>query len=143
MGIAELGIYPAVDPLDSTTRMLDPSIVGQRHYDIARNTQKILQDYKSLQDIIAILGMDELSEEDKLTVARARKIQRFLSQPFQVAEVFTGHAGKLVTMEQTISGFTEILSGKYDHLPEVAFYMVGDISEVVTKAERLAAEAAA
>merc|ERR1711963_103944 len=141
--IAELGIYPAVDPLDSTSRMLDASIVGQRHYDIARSTQKILQDYKSLQDIIAILGMDELSEEDELTVARARKIQRFLSQPFQVAGVFTGHAGKLVTMEQTISGFTEILSGKYDHLPEVAFYMVGDISEVVTKAERLAAEAAA
>merc|ERR1712177_176733 len=135
---AELGIYPAVDPLDSTSRMLDPSIVGQRHYDVARSTQKILQDYKSLQDIIAILGMDELSEEDKLTVARARKIQRFLSQPFQVAEVFTGHAGKLVTMEQTITGFKEILSGKYDHLPEVAFYMVGHIDEVVEKAERLA-----
>merc|ERR1711982_267773 len=141
MGIAELGIYPAVDPLDSTSRIMDASIVGQRHYDIARGVQKLLQDYKSLQDIIAILGMDELSEEDKLTVARARKIQRFLSQPFQVAEVFTGHAGKLVTMEQTISGFTEILAGKYDHLPEVAFYMVGDISEVVAKAERLAAEA--
>merc|ERR1719263_1002588 len=139
--ISELGIYPAVDPLDSTSRMLDPSIVGQRHYDVARSTQKILQDYKSLQDIIAILGMDELSEEDKLTVARARKIQKFLSQPFQVAEVFTGHAGKLVTMEQTISGFTEILSGKYDHLPEVAFYMVGDISEVAEKAERLTKEA--
>merc|ERR1711868_97806 len=139
--IAELGIYPAVDPLDSTSRILDPNVVGQVHYDTARAVQKILQNYKSLQDIIAILGMDELSEEDKLTVARARKIQRFLSQPFQVAEVFTGHAGKLVTMEQTISGFTEILSGKYDHLPEVAFYMVGDISEVVTKAERLAAEA--
>merc|ERR1711896_103417 len=131
--IAELGIYPAVDSLDSNSRMLDPSIVGQRHYDVARGVQKILQDYKSLQDIIAILGMDELSEEDKLTVARARKIQRFLSQPFQVAEVFTGHAGKLVTVEQTIAGFTEILSGKYDHLPEVAFYMVGDISEVVTR----------
>jgi len=141
--IAELGIYPAVDPLDSTSRIMDPNIIGEEHYKIARGVQKILQDYKSLQDIIAILGMDELSEEDKLTVARARKIQRFLSQPFQVAEVFTGHAGKLVTMEQTISGFTEILSGKYDHLPEVAFYMVGDISEVVTKAERLAAEAAA
>jgi len=141
--IAELGIYPAVDPLDSTSRIMDPNIIGDEHYKIARGVQKILQDYKSLQDIIAILGMDELSEEDKLTVARARKIQRFLSQPFQVAEVFTGHAGKLVTMEQTISGFTEILSGKYDHLPEVAFYMVGDISEVVTKAERLAAEAAA
>merc|ERR1711860_391621 len=141
--IAELGIYPAVDPLDSTSRIMDPNIIGEEHYKIARGVQKILQDYKSLQDIIAILGMDELSEEDKLTVARARKIQRFLSQPFQVAEVFTGHAGKLVTMEQTISGFTEILAGKYDHLPEVAFYMVGDISEVVTKAERLAAEAAA
>merc|ERR1712139_380430 len=142
-GIAELGIYPAVDPLDSTSRILDPNVVGMDHYNTARNVQKILQDYKSLQDIIAILGMDELSEEDKLTVSRARKVQRFLSQPFHVAEVFTGHAGKLVTMEQTISGFTEILSGKYDHLPEVAFYMVGDISEVVTKAERLAAEAAA
>merc|ERR1712173_134510 len=141
--VSERGIYPAVDPLDSTSRIMDPNIIGPEHYDIARNIQKILQDYKSLQDIIAILGMDELSEEDKLTVSRARKIQRFLSQPFQVAEVFTGHAGKLVTMEQTIAGFTEILSGKYDHLPEVAFYMVGDISEVVTKAERLAAEAAA
>merc|ERR1711860_120129 len=141
--ISELGIYPAVDPLDSTSRIMDANIIGNEHYAIARGIQKILQDYKSLQDIIAILGMDELSEEDKLTVARARKIQRFLSQPFQVAEVFTGHAGKLVTMEQTISGFTEILAGKYDHLPEVAFYMVGDISEVVTKAERLAAEAAA
>merc|ERR1711994_173131 len=138
--IAELGIYPAVDPLDSTSRIMDPNIIGAEHYKIARNIQKILQDYKSLQDIIAILGMDELSEEDKLTVARARKIQRFLSQPFQVAEVFTGHAGKLVTMEQTIEGFKEILTGKYDHLPEVAFYMVGDISEVVQKAERLAAE---
>merc|ERR1712223_1899757 len=141
-GVAELGIYPAVDPLDSTSRIMDPNIIGEEHYKIARNIQKILQDYKSLQDIIAILGIDELSEEDKLTVSRARKIQRFLSQPFQVAEVFTGHAGKLVTMEQTIEGFTEILSGKYDHLPEVAFYMVGDISEVEQKAERLAAEAA-
>merc|ERR1712088_156294 len=140
--IAELGIYPAVDPLDSTSRIMDPNIIGEEHYKVARNVQKILQDNKSLQDIIAILGMDELSEEDKLTVARARKIQRFLSQPFQVAEVFTGHAGKLVTLEQTIEGFTEILAGKYDHLPEVAFYMVGDISEVETKAERLAAEAA-
>merc|ERR1712136_419428 len=138
--ISELGIYPAVDPLDSTSRMLDPNIIGENHYNVARGVQKILQDYKSLQDIIAILGMDELSEEDKLTVARARKIQRFLSQPFQVAEVFTGHAGKLVTMGQTIEGFKEILTGKYDHLPEVAFYMVGDISEVVQKAERLAAE---
>jgi len=139
--IAELGIYPAVDPLDSTSRIMDPNVIGEEHYKIARGVQKILQDYKSLQDIIAILGMDELSEEDKLTVARARKIQRFLSQPFQVAEVFTGHAGKLVTMEQTISGFKEILDGKYDHLPEVAFYMVGDISEVTEKAERLAKEA--
>merc|ERR1712213_133094 len=138
--IAELGIYPAVDPLDSTSRIMDPNIIGKEHYEVARNIQKILQDYKSLQDIIAILGMDELSEEDKLTVSRARKIQRFLSQPFQVAEVFTGHAGKLVTMEQTIAGFKEILSGKYDHLPEVAFYMVGQIDEVTAKAERLAAE---
>merc|ERR1712045_652073 len=138
--IAELGIYPAVDPLDSTSRIMDPNVIGAEHYGVARDIQKILQDYKSLQDIIAILGMDELSEEDKLTVSRARKIQRFLSQPFQVAEVFTGHAGKLVTMEQTIEGFKEILTGKYDHLPEVAFYMVGDISEVVQKAERLAAE---
>merc|ERR1712076_55655 len=140
--IAELGIYPAVDPLDSTSRIMDPNIIGAEHYGIARGIQKILQDYKSLQDIIAILGMDELSEEDKLTVARARKIQRFLSQRFQVAEVFTGHAGKLVPLNETIEGFTEILAGKYDHLPEVAFYMVGDISEVETKAERLAAEAA-
>merc|ERR1712153_175840 len=139
--ISELGIYPAVDPLDSTSRIMDPNVIGEEHYKIARGVQKILQDYKSLQDIIAILGMDELSEEDKLTVARARKIQKFLSQPFQVAEVFTGHAGKLVTMEQTIAGFTEILSGKYDHLPEVAFYMVGDISEVAVKAERLTKEA--
>merc|ERR1711863_42339 len=136
----EMGIYPAVDPLDSTSRIMDPNIIGEEHYKIARGVQKILQDYKSLQDIIAILGMDELSEEDKLTVARARKIQRFLSQPFQVAEVFTGHTGKLVTMEQTISGFKEILSGKYDHLPEVAFYMVGHIDEVVEKADRLAKE---
>merc|ERR1712169_103183 len=128
--VAERGIYPAVDPLDSTSRIMDPNVIGAEHYDIARGVQKILQDYKSLQDIIAILGMDELSEEDKLTVARARKIQRFLSQPFQVAEVFTGHAGKLVTLEQTIEGFQEILAGKYDHLPEVAFYMVGDTSEV-------------
>merc|ERR1712141_405493 len=140
--IAELGIYPAVDPLDSTSRIMDPNIIGHEHYKVARGVQKILQDYKSLQDIIAILGMDELSEEDKLTVARARKIQRFLSQPFQVAEVFTNNPGKLVPIDQTISGFTEILAGEYDHLPEVAFYMVGDISEVVAKAERLAAEAA-
>merc|ERR1719228_2973466 len=140
--IAELGIYPAVDPLDSNSRILDPNIVGAEHYDVARGVQKILQDYKSLQDIIAILGMDELSEEDKLTVARARKIQRFLSQPFQVAEVFTNNPGKLVPIDQTISGFQEILDGKYDHLPEVAFYMVGNIDEVSAKAERLVAEAA-
>merc|ERR1712121_359177 len=136
--IAELGIYPAVDPLDSTSRILDPNVVGQNHYDTARAVQKILQNYKSLQDIIAILGMDELSEEDKLTVSRARKIQRFLSHPFQVAEVFTGLAGKLVPLKDTISGFNDILAGKYDHLPEVAFYMVGDITEVVAKAETLA-----
>lgn len=139
--IAELGIYPAVDPLDSTSRIMDPNIIGDEHYNIARGVQKILQDYKSLQDIIAILGMDELSEEDKLTVARARKIQRFLSQPFQVAEVFTGHPGKLVPLDETIKGFTKILVGDYDHLPEVAFYMVGPINEVVEKAERLAKEA--
>merc|ERR1711884_739988 len=140
-GIAELGIYPAVDPLDSNSRILDPNVVGDEHYQIARAVQKILQDHKSLQDIIAILGMDELSEEDKNTVARARKIQRFLSQPFQVAEIFTGHLGKLVSLENTIVGFKQILEGELDHLPEVAFYMVGDISEVVAKAERLAAEA--
>merc|ERR1711881_387287 len=138
--IAELGIYPSVDPLDSNSRILDPRVVGEAHYETAQSVQKTLQDYKNLADIIAILGMDELDEEDKLTVSRARKIQKFLSQPFEVAEVFTGHAGKLVTMEQTIEGFQEILTGKYDHLPEVAFYMVGDISEVVQKAERLAAE---
>uniref|UniRef100_A0AAY4E2P6 ATP synthase subunit beta n=1 Tax=Denticeps clupeoides TaxID=299321 RepID=A0AAY4E2P6_9TELE len=138
--IAELGIYPAVDPLDSTSRIMDPNIVGAEHYDVARGVQKILQDYKSLQDIIAILGMDELSEEDKLTVARARKIQRFLSQPFQVAEVFTGHLGKLVPLKETIQGFKSILGGEYDALPEQAFYMVGPIEEVVQKAEKLAAE---
>merc|ERR1711983_571202 len=141
--VAELGFYPAVDPLDSTSRIMDPNIIGEEHYKIARGVQKILQDYKSLQDIIAILGMDELSEEDKLTVARARKIQRFLSQPFQVAEVFTGHPGKLVPIAETISGFQEILAGKYDHLPEGAFYMVGNVDEVVAKAEKLLAEAAA
>ena len=140
--IAELGIYPAVDPLDSTSRMLDPRILGDEHYNIARGVQKVLQDYKNLQDIIAILGMDELSEEDKLTVARARKIQRFLSQPFQVAEVFTGSPGKYVSLEDTISGFKGILDGKYDDLPEMAFYMVGDIKEVVEKAERMAKEMA-
>jgi len=136
--IAELGIYPAVDPLDSTSRMMDPNIIGEVHYGAARGVQKILQDYKSLQDIIAILGMDELSEDDKLTVARARKIQRFLSQPFQVAEVFTGHAGKLVPIAETIKGFKMILNGELDHLPEAAFYMVGPIEEVVAKAEKLA-----
>nr|XP_023423474.1 ATP synthase subunit beta, mitochondrial [Cavia porcellus] len=138
--IAELGIYPAVDPLDSTSRIMDPNIVGSEHYDVARGVQKILQDYKSLQDIIAILGMDELSEEDKLTVSRARKIQRFLSQPFQVAEVFTGHMGKLVPLKETIKGFQQILAGDYDHLPEQAFYMVGPIEEAVAKADKLAEE---
>merc|ERR1711860_196207 len=134
--ISELGIYPAVDPLDSNSRILDKNIVGEEHYNIARGVQKILQDHRSLQDIIAILGMDELSEEDKLTVARARKIQRFLSQPFQVAEVFTGSEGKLVTMEESIKGFKKIMTGELDHLPEVAFYMVGPIEEAVAKAER-------
>merc|ERR1719494_560359 len=127
--------------LDANTRILDPNVVGVEHYAIARSVQKILQDNKSLQDIIAILGMDELSEEDKNTVARARKIQRFLSQPFQVAEIFTGHLGKLVSLTDTISGFRQILGGELDHLPEVAFYMVGDIKDVVEKAERLAEEA--
>ncbi len=138
--IAEIGIYPAVDPLDSTSRILDPRIVGDEHYRVARDVQRILQAYKSLQDIIAILGMDELSEEDKLTVARARKIQRFLSQPFFVAEVFTGSPGKLVDLESTIKGFDAICKGEYDHLPEAAFYMVGGIEEVVEKAEKLAQE---
>ncbi|KAG2423501.1 hypothetical protein HXX76_015249 [Chlamydomonas incerta] len=141
--IAELGIYPAVDPLDSTSRMLNPNIIGAEHYNIARGVQKVLQDYKNLQDIIAILGMDELSEEDKLTVARARKIQRFLSQPFQVAEVFTGTPGKYVDLKDTISAFTGILQGKYDDLPEMAFYMVGGIHEVVEKADKLAKDVAA
>ena len=135
--IAEIGIYPAVDPLDSTSRILDPRIVGEEHYRVARDVQKILQAYKSLQDIIAILGMDELSEEDKLTVARARKIQRFLSQPFFVAEVFTGSPGKLVDLDDTIKGFDAICKGEYDHLPEAAFYMVGGIEEVLEKAEKL------
>jgi F-type H+-transporting ATPase subunit beta len=138
--IAEMGIYPAVDPLDSTSRILDPRIVGDEHYFVAREIQKILQAYKSLQDIIAILGMDELSEEDKLTVARARKIQRFLSQPFHVAEVFTGSPGKLVSLKDTISGFKEIAEGKYDHLPENAFYMVGNIEEAITKGAKLLKE---
>merc|ERR1712110_86518 len=141
--VAELGFYPAVDPLESTSRIMDPNIIGYEHYDIARGVQKLLQDYKSLQDIIAILGMDELSEEDKLKVARARKIERFLSQPFQVAEVFTNNPGKLVPIDQTISGFKDILAGKFDHLPEGAFYMVGNIDEVSAKADRLLAEAAA
>jgi F-type H+-transporting ATPase subunit beta len=140
--IAEKGIYPAVDPLDSTSRMLSPAIVGEEHYGVARQVQSILQRYKSLQDIIAILGMDELSEEDKLTVARARKIERFLSQPFFVAEVFTGSPGKLVALEDTIKGFKDLCAGKYDHLPEAAFYMVGSMEEAVAKAQRLAAEAA-
>ena len=135
--IAEIGIYPAVDPLDSTSRILDPRIVGEEHYRVARDVQRILQAYKSLQDIIAILGMDELSEEDKLTVARARKIQRFLSQPFFVAEVFTGSPGKLVDLDSTIKGFDAICKGDYDHLPEAAFYMVGGIEEVQEKADKL------
>ena len=138
--IAEIGIYPAVDPLDSTSRILDPRIVGDEHYRVARDVQRILQAYKSLQDIIAILGMDELSEEDKLTVARARKIQRFLSQPFFVAEVFTGSPGKLVDLDATIKGFDAICKGDYDHLPEAAFYMVGGIEEVIEKAEKLSKE---
>ena len=140
--ISELGIYPAVDPLDSNSRILDPAIVGEEHYQVARDVQGILQKYKSLQDIIAILGMDELSEEDKLTVARARKIQRFLSQPFDVAKVFTGSDGVQVPLEKTIASFKAVVAGEYDHLPEAAFYMVGDIEEVKAKAERLAAEAA-
>jgi hypothetical protein len=135
--VAELGIYPAVDPLDSTSRMLDPRIVGLEHYQTARGVQKTLQDYKSLQDIIAILGMDELSEEDKQVVYRARKIQRFLSQPFFVAEVFTGHSGKFVSLKDCIASFKQILEGKWDHLPEPAFYMVGDILEVDAKAKDL------
>jgi F-type H+-transporting ATPase subunit beta len=141
--IAEIGIYPAVDPLDSTSRILDPRIVGDEHYRVAREVQKILQTYKSLQDIIAILGMDELSEEDKLSVARARKIQRFLSQPFFVAEVFTGSPGKLVDLDSTIKGFAAICKGDYDHLPEAAFYMVGTIEEAIEKAEKMQKEAAA
>ncbi|QXM23336.1 F0F1 ATP synthase subunit beta [Elioraea tepida] len=140
--LTEIGIYPAVDPLDSTSRALDPRIVGEEHYTVAREVQRILQTYKSLQDIIAILGMDELSEEDKLIVARARKIQRFLSQPFHVAEVFTGQPGAFVELADTIRSFKAICAGEYDHLPEAAFYMVGTIEEAVAKAERLAAEAA-
>jgi F-type H+/Na+-transporting ATPase subunit beta len=140
--ISELGIYPAVDPLDSTSRLLDPAVIGEEHYNVARAVQGILQRYKSLQDIIAILGMDELSEEDKLTVARARKIQRFLSQPFDVAKVFTGSDGVQVPLEKTIASFKAVVEGQYDHLPEAAFYMVGDIDEVIAKAQRLAAQAA-
>ena len=138
--ISELGIYPAVDPLDSTSRILDPQVVGQEHYDTARSVQNILQRYRSLQDIIAILGMDELSEEDKLTVSRARKIQRFLSQPFDVAQVFTGSPGVQVPLEKTIDSFKRVVAGEFDHLPESAFYMVGDIDSVVDKAERMASE---
>ena len=140
--IAELGIYPAVDPLDSTSRMLDPRIIGDEHYGVARQVQEVLQTYKSLQDIIAILGMDELSEEDRMTVARARKIQRFMSQPFFVAEIFTGTPGVLVPLEETIRGFKEIVEGKHDDLPEAAFYMVGTIDEAIEKGKQLAAEAA-
>ena len=141
-GIAELGIYPAVDPLDSTSRMLDPAVVGQDHYDVARSVQKVLQDYKSLQDIIAILGMDELSEEDKATVMRARKIQRFLSQPFEVAEVFTGFKGKFVALEECVAAFKRVVAGEFDHLPEQAFYMVGGLADVEEKAQKLLKEAA-
>jgi len=140
--ISELGIYPAVDPLDSNSRLMDPAIVGEEHYQVARDVQGVLQRYKSLQDIIAILGMDELSEEDKLTVARARKIQRFLSQPFDVAKVFTGSDGVQVPLEETIKSFKAVVAGEYDHLPEGAFYMVGGIEDVIAKAERMAAAAA-
>merc|ERR1712152_118687 len=135
--IAELGIYPAVDPLDSTSRIMDPNIIGKEHYEVARNIQKILQDYKSLQDIIAILGMDELSEDDKLTVSRARKVQKFMSQPFHVAEVFTGTSGKFVSLEDSITGFEQIINGEHDDVPEGAFYMVGDIKEVLEKAKSM------
>jgi F-type H+-transporting ATPase subunit beta len=137
--IAELGIYPAVDPLDSTSRILDPHVVGDEHYEVARQVQVILQRYKDLQDIIAILGMDELSEDDKLTVARARKIQRFLSQPFHVAEAFTGTPGEYVELKDTIGGFKEIVDGKHDDIPEQAFYMVGTIEKAVEKARKMAA----
>jgi F-type H+-transporting ATPase subunit beta len=136
--IAELGIYPAVDPLDSTSRILDATYLGDEHYLTSRNVQMILQKYKDLQDIIAILGMDELSDDDKIVVARARRIQRFLSQPFHVAETFTGMPGKFVKLEDTVKGFKEIVEGKYDHLPEQAFYMVGSIEEAVEKAKKMA-----
>jgi F-type H+-transporting ATPase subunit beta len=135
--LTEIGIYPAVDPLDSTSTLLDPGVIGQRHYDVARQVQAILQKYKDLQDIIAILGMDELSEDDKLVVARARKIQRFLSQPFFVASAFTGAAGKYVPLKETVEGFEQITSGKLDALPEQAFYMVGNIDEAKEKAQKL------
>jgi F-type H+-transporting ATPase subunit beta len=141
--IAELGIYPAVDPLDSTSRQLDPNVIGREHYDCARAVQQTLQRYKELKDIIAILGMDELSEEDKLAVARARKIQRFLSQPFFVAEVFTNTPGKYVPLAETIRGFRGIVDGEYDHLPEQAFYMVGTIDDVVKKGEEMQEKQAA
>jgi F-type H+-transporting ATPase subunit beta len=138
--ISELGIYPAVDPLDSTSRILDPNYIGQEHYDVSRDVQRILQRYKDLQDIIAILGMDELSEEDKVLVARARRIQRFLSQPFHVAEQFTGIPGKYVKLEETIRSFREVAEGKWDHLPEQAFYMVGTIEEAAEKAKRISGQ---
>ena len=138
--ISEKGIYPAVDPLDFTSRILEPGIIGEEHYNVARNVQEILQRYKALQDIIAILGMDELSEEDKLSVSRARKIERFFSQPFHVAEIFTGSPGILVNIEDTIKGFKGLCAGEYDHLPEAAFYMVGTIEDAIVKAEKLAAE---
>ncbi len=140
--ISELGIYPAVDPLNSTSRLMDPAVVGEEHYKVASDVQQTLQRYKSLQDIIAILGMDELSEEDKLTVTRARKIQRFLSQPFDVAKVFTGSDGVQVPLEKTIDSFKRVVAGEFDHLPEGAFYMVGDIDDVIAKAEKMAADAA-
>jgi F-type H+-transporting ATPase subunit beta len=135
--IASLGIYPAVDPLDSTSRQVDPNVIGEEHYNVTRSVQAVLQRYKELRDIIAILGMDELSPEDKLTVSRARKIQRFLSQPFHVAEVFTGSPGKFVPLKETIRGFKAIVNGEYDHLPEQAFYMIGGIEEAVEKAKTL------
>lgn len=138
--LTELGIYPAVDPLDSTSRMLDPTIVGDKHYNTARGVQKLLQDYKSLQDIIAILGMDELSEEDKLTVSRARKVQRFLSQPFFMSEVFSGKPGKFVPLNETIDGFTSLLQGGGDEYPESAFYMVGNLEEAFERGRKLASE---
>ena len=135
--IAELGIYPAVDPLDSTSRILDPRIIGEEHYNVARKVQETLQKYKSLQDIIAILGMDELSEEDRLVVDRARKIQKFLSQPFHVAEVFTGTPGVFVNLQDTIKGFDDLVNGKYDDIPEAAFYMVGTIEEAIEKSKKI------